>query len=99
MSRRHQSHAETKKEKKKALHKKNRLHQEIFFLARLRRGEAERVSKLAPGRGRKPEPGGKEGQWSDKVSSVRNRLTGKKRESKERWNRFAGTSDAGGRGL
>ena len=38
-------------------------------------------------------------EWSDKVSKVRNRLTGKKRESKERWNRFAGTSDGGGRGL
>lgn len=37
--------------------------------------------------------------WSEKVSLVRNRLTDRKRASKERWNRFAGTSGAGARGL
>ncbi len=37
--------------------------------------------------------------WSAKVGEVRNRLTGKKRASQERWNRFAGTEDGGGRGL
>ena len=36
--------------------------------------------------------------WSDKVGFVRNRLNRKKRKSKDRWNRFAGTSGGGGRG-
>lgn len=34
-----------------------------------------------------------------KVAQFRNMVTGKKRASRERWNRFAGTSDGGGRGL
>jgi hypothetical protein len=37
--------------------------------------------------------------WSAKTQDIRNRLNGKKRQSAERWNRFAGTSAAGGRGL
>lgn len=38
-------------------------------------------------------------EWHGKTQEVRNRLTGKKRDAKERWNRFAGTGDEGGRGL
>ena len=37
--------------------------------------------------------------WSAKLQEVRNKLTGKKTMAKERWNRFAGTSGGGGRGL
>lgn len=37
--------------------------------------------------------------WSAQLQEVRNRLTGKKRMAKERWNRYAGTSGGGGRGL
>lgn len=37
--------------------------------------------------------------WSAKTQDIRNRLTDKKRQSAERWNRFSGTSDAGARGL
>lgn len=37
--------------------------------------------------------------WSAKTQEIRNRLNGKKRMAGERWNRFAGTSDGGGRGL
>ena len=72
---------------------------QIFNQVRLRRAEEARVKSLnkalnAKKSGQKPNA-----EWSDKVATVRNRLTGKKRESKERWNRFAGTSDGGGRGL
>jgi hypothetical protein len=35
----------------------------------------------------------------DKVGYYRNKVTGHKREAKERWNRFAGTESGGGRGL
>lgn len=37
--------------------------------------------------------------WSAKTQEIRNRLNGKKRDAKERWNRFSGTEDSGGRGL
>ncbi len=38
-------------------------------------------------------------ETTEKVAYYRNKVTGHKREAKERWNRFAGTSDGGGRGL
>jgi hypothetical protein len=37
--------------------------------------------------------------WSAKTQEIRNKLTGQKRMAKERWNRFAGTSGGGARGL
>ena len=84
--------------KKREQQKKNRYHQMMFQLARMRRVEEARkrdnAKAMAPKREHNASP-----EWTDKVSKVRNRLTGKKRDSKERWNRFAGTSDAGGRGL
>jgi len=91
-------HHLTKKEAKAAQRKKNQFHERLFNMLRQRRAEEVRVKDLAkvqaPKKEEKSNP-----EWSDKVSTVRNRLTGKKRESKERWNRFAGTSDGGGRGL
>lgn len=36
--------------------------------------------------------------WSAKVQEVRNKLTGKKRAARDRWNRYAGTSGGGGIG-
>lgn len=90
----------TKKERKAHLLKRNKNHELLFQLMRIRRVDAERVKKLEDDRNKpRREAKGQEKEWSDKVATVRNRLTGKKRESKERWNRFAGTGDAGGRGL
>ena len=40
-----------------------------------------------------------EAVWSAKLQQIRNRNTGQMRDSKERWNRFAGTESGGGRGL
>lgn len=89
-----------KKERKKAQVKKNRFQQEIFNFIRLKRQEEERVEDLKEAM----HPGGAEVHlpseaFTDKVSTIRNRLTGQKRISKERWNRFSGTSGAGARGL
>ncbi len=91
----------SKKEKKKAQQKKNRHDQEIFQAMRLRDLERERVEELEESKKRKPgDEGSKEDPlWSEKINSIRNRLTGSKRHSKERWNRFAGTEGGGGRGL
>jgi hypothetical protein len=86
-----------KKLKRREQQKKNRKHQLMFEVVRMRRAEAARKRELEQ---KKPPGYSKPGQkeWTDKVSKVRNRLTGKKREAKDRWNRFAGTSDAGARG-
>ena len=89
---------EDKKERKKAILKKNRFHQELFNFLRLRRAEEERVKELDDIM--KPRPASiHQEEVGDKVAMIRNRLTGQRRQSKERWNRFAGTSGGGGRGL
>ena len=91
------SHAD-KKAKKKAQYARNRFLQEIFNCVRLRLAEQDRVHKGA----RKPQrasEGGEKVIWSAKTASVRDKLTGKRRAAKERWNRFAGTAESGGRGL
>lgn len=88
----------TRKQRKQLQYKKNRARELLFQHLRQRRAEAARVRAMEEAGKKKGEPKGKK-DWSDKVSKVRNRLTGKKRESKERWNRFAGTGEAGGRGL
>ncbi len=101
MSPHHDKHSK-KARKKAALLKKNRFHQEIYQWLRLRRGDEERVKKLDEAK--KPAPNRTEKDaskdWGDKVATIRNRLDGQKRVSKERWNRFAGTADStGARGL
>lgn len=89
------------KEKKKEQQKKNKRNQEIFNLLRLRRQEAERVENEANSRkpSRDSSADDDDPLWSEKVSTIRNKLTGKKRTSKDRWNRFAGTDGGGGMGL
>ena len=95
MGHKHQS----KKEKKKAQIKKNRFQEEIFNALRLRRAEEERVKDLDDAAKPKAQARSSDEAWGDKVATIRNRLTGQKRASKERWNRFAGTGGEGGRGL
>lgn len=64
------------------------------------REEKIRKSQLASSRAaaqRKstnPEP-----VWSAKLQQIRDRNTGRTRDATDRWNRFAGTADGGGRGL
>ncbi len=88
-----------RKDKKKALLKKNRRNQEIFQALRLREQEDERVDDIKEGLKPKRQQQEEDEVWSAKVGEIRNRLTGQKRASKERWNRFAGTGGEGGRGL
>lgn len=93
------------KEKKKLLNKKNRYHQQLFELLRLRRVDEERVEELEKAQNPRRSRDSKKKRhqddkvWSEKVATIRNRLDGRKRDSKERWNRFAATGDAGARGL
>lgn len=89
--------SDDKKTRKKALAAKNRKQQEMFQAFKLMRAESERVQESQT----PPEHSAPAAAiaWGDKVAIIRNRLTDKKRASKERWNRFAGTGGEGGRGL
>ena len=89
----------SKAAQKKLLNKKNRFQQEIFNALRLRRAEEDRIRQEGSKKAPKPSEGKKEEAWSAKTMTIRNRLTDKKRVSKERWNRFSGTDAAGARGL
>jgi hypothetical protein len=98
--------AESRKEKKKRIMDRNKRHNLINLMAWQHEGVGEHGGISAPEfnpeksrdyeRRKQRE---EEVVWSEKVAFVRNRITGKKRASKERWNRFAGTSGGGGRGL
>ncbi|MDE3015707.1 MAG: hypothetical protein KGI29_02140 [Pseudomonadota bacterium] len=89
---------QSRKERKKAQIKKNRYHEEIFQLLRLRRAEETRVKGLESKHKSKASHT-PDSEVADKVARIRNRLTGQRRVSRERWNRFAGTGGEGGRGL
>lgn len=90
----------TKKEKKEALRKKNRALFELFTVAER---QADNVDIAAPEimPAEAPEKTVvqlKEEDALERMQQIRNRVSGKKRAAKDRWNRFAGTSGSGGRG-
>jgi hypothetical protein len=97
--------SESRKEKKKRIMERNKRHNLVNLMAWQHEGVGEKSDLAAPEydieksrayeREKKKE---EEVVWSAKVDTVRNRLTGKKRASADRWNRFAGTSGGGGRG-
>ena len=93
----------TRAQKKKAQRKKNQYQQMIYEAVRLRREEDARLKDEKHQRESKTRLSEAKTEdelvWSAKVGEVRNRLTNKKRASKERWNRFAGTESGGARGL
>jgi len=85
-------------DKKKKIRERNKRNWMIFQHAELHR---EKVDIGAPEIEIKPtEKRLKEEEkiWSAQLVSIRNRLNNSKRLSDDRWNRFAGTSDGGGRG-
>jgi hypothetical protein len=97
----------TKRERKKLQQKKNLYHQKIYDAVRKRLGEQKKLKDVLSKqeelkkkkRALEEEKGhDKKEVWSVQVSTIRNRLTGHKRLSEERWNRFAGTEDGGGLG-
>lgn len=93
------------KVKKKLIQKRNRRNQMIFQSARIHQSEHRRITEdeFAALNPERPEPTREEREeqdkvWSEKVQKVRNRLTDKKRDARDRWNRYAGTEDGGGMG-
>jgi hypothetical protein len=90
----------TRKEKKAAQRAKNRKLFEIFTVAQK---AADNVDIAAPEILPPPEPEKtiaqlKEEDALEKMQQIRNRVSGRKRASRDKWNRFAGTSGGGGRG-
>lgn len=103
------THGEKKKAKKKSIRERNKKHHLVNLMAWEHEGTDERQREVdAESKERKEreaqevsrraesEPGTE--VWSAQLQKVRNKLTGKKRKSRERWNRFAGTSAAGAQG-
>jgi len=95
---------EDKNEKEKK--RKKRLADFLFFLHSGRMNEGVDVSTPALSK-KKEKPQHEEPKKKDeevktphspRLAMVRNRLTNKRERAEERWNRFAGTSDGGGRG-
>ncbi len=78
----------------------------IFQHARIHQAEHNRIvedelmARLSQDDGKTTEQRAEDKEvWSAKTQMVRNRITGKRTKAKERWNRFAGTSGGGARGL
>lgn len=100
------AHHLSKKEKKKEQLRRNAMHQGLFAFARNRilgdskkKEEKEKEEKLrGKKRDEKKKKDDKKEVWSEKVGTIRNRLNDKRRISEDRWNRFAGTEEGGGRG-
>ena len=88
-----------KQEKKKAIKERNKRDFHIFQHLRQLRQERARVDELEDAITVTATPTEEPVVWSAKTQEIKNRLTDKKRMAKERWNRFAATSDSGGRGL
>ncbi|MGB1540019.1 MAG: hypothetical protein ACPG80_03580 [Rickettsiales bacterium] len=97
---------ETPKEKKKRIIARNKRHNLINLMSQQHESVAANRELSAPEldaeeelkRSRAEKEAEEPDVWSARIGKVRNRLTGKKKRAKERWNRFAGTSGGGGRG-
>lgn len=92
-----------KKEKKRLQRIKNLKHRLLFLHVSRVLGNVDDLAAppLDLERSREEEEKKKKKEevvWSAKVQEIRNRITDKKRQAQDRWNRFSGTSDGGGRG-
>ncbi len=86
--------------KKKLIMARNRRNQIIFKHAEFHADEHQRILDDEQERLKPKKEIDTEGAevWSAKTQEIKDKLRKKKRKSKDRWNRFAGTSDGGGRG-
>ncbi len=85
--------------KKKLLMMRMKRTQLIFYSIRqMQENNAAILEAMEEAREKKPEGKDDEIIWSARTQDIRNRLTGKKRQAEERWNRFAGTESAGAKG-
>ena len=90
-----------RKLKKKIIRARNRRNQLIFQHAEQHADALEQQKEDEAAREaakKSPENQVDEVAFSAKMQEIKNRITGKKRMAKDRWNRFAGTSGGGGKG-
>lgn len=98
-------HGEEKKARKLAQLLKNKRVQAINLqedqLARGRDLEKEREEKVKEASRASSRSAQKPTNvvWSAQLQTIRDKNTGRARMAQERWNRFAGTGESGGRGL
>ncbi len=80
---------------------RNKRHHHINLMAEHQEEEARRIAGQAAQLAELPPTPAATGDpvWSARLQEIRNKNTGRKRMASERWNRFAGTSGGGGRGL
>lgn len=91
----------TRKEKKEARRLKNRKLFEIFTATERAVDNVDVAAPeipIAPPEPEKTIVQLKEEDALEKMQQIRNRVSGRKRASRDKWNRFAGTSGGGGRG-
>ena len=88
------------KTKKQVILARNKRNQRIFQHARQHKAEHERILEEQQALMEQPAAPAapQEEIWSARAQEIRDKLTNKKRMSKDRWNRFAGTSGAGAMG-
>lgn len=90
---------ETKEEKKLRVRKRNLLDFLILQFSRLSRRD-DAFPAFAPSITPAEDADRRDEEiWSAHTQEIRNRITGKRHMARERWNRAAGTSESGGRGL
>lgn len=99
----HHPHETEKQEKKRKQREKNRRDWIIFQQSALLRENVDIGTPSSREHGhRDHKPQGRAENapklWSEKLNTIRNRLDNSRRLSDDRWNRFAGTADGGGRG-
>jgi len=90
-----------KSKKKKEVLKRNKRNQMIFWQMEKMREDAEGMAapEIEVKKQEKERNEEDEKVWSAKLQMIRDMNTKRKHMAKERWNRFAGTSGGGGRGL
>lgn len=89
-----------RKLKKKIIRARNKRNQLIFQHAQQHADNADQqiADDEAQRERRDPDNTVEDVVFSAKMQKIRNKITGKKRMAKDRWNRFAGTSGGGGQG-
>ncbi len=88
--------------KKLLIRRRNQRDQLMYQFTDARDKSQDQIEKTREQQEAKPAAESKQGAdpvWSARTQEIKNRMTDKKRDAKDRWNRFAGTEDGGGRGL
>lgn len=89
-----------RKQRLRLIHERNQRNQRIFQHAEQHQqatDAAREAQAFAPPPAEQTDADGAV-VWSARTQDIRNKLTGRKRAARDRWNRFAGTAGGGGMG-